>query len=1136
VASGQHVPLPPGALGLDYAAWNRKVRSVRHRCNPLALSLAAQKVYSSALRAREVATAWVQEACLAAGLGTTQVVHGEDEAGHVENKEESYEAAATTVAARADPASSGAEVIATTKAAPMVKVQSVLLSLAVVQQRLLDASSRLQQASCSDNHYGDFSLDALLAAAANEVDDVLTISVVLPLMEHANETARDVDKRERWVGQNTQVGDAAATLALRAVLLLPPRTRFLKDTIAGSSSSFKDDAEAIDSEKVNAKPIVHVRIPSHEKGGLRGNHGLMRLSFTLQQSEAGDTETTGDDSAEPSKESVDSAWWALQRYVREEGRKQTRALFSGSSAPPSRHDIRTKGRSDSDNVLTPRSFAKSLLGAGAMESSAENITSSSTAAASGAKSVLPSLAQMALARVLMKKVGDTSDDGLSVEALLDALSNDGTGSESHTLSSPQANKSSEDISANAPTGPAPYHPFFMVCVHIQSSYTKQKLMNRGKEEVMNTHTEGQHERALEKLHSWERNGLPTPPAENTSSSMNDGFRVSETAVGSGVGSTSNEEHQSKGEKRASVDNSDGEVEFARGVACLPTSSEVASSSSSSFNHARPQARTDLLSARWFRAAAAQGHLGAAVQLGYLCRTSSSLIDTPSHMADQDAMWCFLLAAEHGHAEACFHMGLCYAQGRGVERRESDAELWFRRAAAAGIAHSPLFPSLGQAGLPSQALLSPPFSASCSLVHAATASQVELNAAIAAAAAIEGAARCRRLAEPVNDGHRGHNHHHSSLSGDPCAQHELGLRYLQGCGVVQRDSEAVKWLRLAARHLETPTTTNMVSTRDMTMTAGTDNMGTTQMSSTRRDTHDTNYLAGTTPHPASSSSQAVFDMPSANDVLAAASGLSTNTTAAKAPALNAAAAAGARERQRLGVDLPGDSLLLAADALVQRRADVARLKEKLNQVQKKQSSPTSSTSQTNKSPSQGAAPSSVPTLPALAATTLTTTSGVPSEVKPLGFDDHNSWKSFESLQLNRDPRVLAAAAAAASLGHLCLGGRGESLPLADQNPVRWFQLAAEHGHAEACFHLGLCYAQGRGMEGTQANGGEANTWFEHAAALAHTQLEENDSRSERSIDTQPKHRDEGKTMGESKSGTAWDNGLRGSTGTSRAKHR
>jgi TPR repeat protein len=88
-----------------------------------------------------------------------------------------------------------------------------------------------------------------------------------------------------------------------------------------------------------------------------------------------------------------------------------------------------------------------------------------------------------------------------------------------------------------------------------------------------------------------------------------------------------------------------------------------------------------------------------------------------------------------------------------------------------------------------------------------------------------------------------------------------------------------------------------------------------------------------------------------------------------------------------------------------------------------------------------------------------------------------------LMLTRDPGLLAAAAAAAQLGLLCREGRGGALPPSERGAPFWFRQAAERGHAEACFNLGLLLAQGRGGGGGAA---EANFWFERAAALGRAQ--------------------------------------------------
>ena len=50
---------------------------------------------------------------------------------------------------------------------------------------------------------------------------------------------------------------------------------------------------------------------------------------------------------------------------------------------------------------------------------------------------------------------------------------------------------------------------------------------------------------------------------------------------------------------------------------------------------------------------------------------------------KEAIKCFLIAAEYGHADAQFHLGVCYHNGNGVGRNYKEAIKWFRKAAEQG---------------------------------------------------------------------------------------------------------------------------------------------------------------------------------------------------------------------------------------------------------------------------------------------------------------------------------------------------------------------------------------------------------------------------------------------------------------------
>ena len=45
------------------------------------------------------------------------------------------------------------------------------------------------------------------------------------------------------------------------------------------------------------------------------------------------------------------------------------------------------------------------------------------------------------------------------------------------------------------------------------------------------------------------------------------------------------------------------------------------------------------------------------------------------------------AAEQGHTEAQFNLGVCYASGRGVTKNEAEAVKWYRKSADQGFANA-----------------------------------------------------------------------------------------------------------------------------------------------------------------------------------------------------------------------------------------------------------------------------------------------------------------------------------------------------------------------------------------------------------------------------------------------------------------
>lgn len=119
----------------------------------------------------------------------------------------------------------------------------------------------------------------------------------------------------------------------------------------------------------------------------------------------------------------------------------------------------------------------------------------------------------------------------------------------------------------------------------------------------------------------------------------------------------------------------------------------------------------------------------------------------------DAVKCYLKAAECGHADAQFNLGVCYQSGTGVEKNMAEAAKWFSKAAEQG--HSSAQDSLG--------------------ICYYSGTGVEKNVT-------EAAKWFRNAAE----------------QGEVRSQYILGCCYAAGVGVSKNITEAVKWLRNAAR--------------------------------------------------------------------------------------------------------------------------------------------------------------------------------------------------------------------------------------------------------------------------------------------------------------------------------------------------
>ena len=85
---------------------------------------------------------------------------------------------------------------------------------------------------------------------------------------------------------------------------------------------------------------------------------------------------------------------------------------------------------------------------------------------------------------------------------------------------------------------------------------------------------------------------------------------------------------------------------------------------------------------WYRMAAELGHAEAQYNLGVMYATGEGV-----HEDDAEAARWYRRAAEQGNAEAQFHLGEAYLSGLGVPKDVDEATRWYRKAAEQGDART-----------------------------------------------------------------------------------------------------------------------------------------------------------------------------------------------------------------------------------------------------------------------------------------------------------------------------------------------------------------------------------------------------------------------------------------------------------------
>ena len=121
-----------------------------------------------------------------------------------------------------------------------------------------------------------------------------------------------------------------------------------------------------------------------------------------------------------------------------------------------------------------------------------------------------------------------------------------------------------------------------------------------------------------------------------------------------------------------------------------TASPISYSSSECYNKGVScEENSDYINAvYWYRKAAEQGHAGAQCNLG-VCYANGQGVNKSMY----EAVKWFRKAAEQGNAEAQCNLGECYYFGKGVSEDNNSAFYWFTKAAAQNIAWAQYF--LGQ---------------------------------------------------------------------------------------------------------------------------------------------------------------------------------------------------------------------------------------------------------------------------------------------------------------------------------------------------------------------------------------------------------------------------------------------------------
>ncbi|MCH5177072.1 MAG: SEL1-like repeat protein, partial [Prevotellaceae bacterium] len=187
--------------------------------------------------------------------------------------------------------------------------------------------------------------------------------------------------------------------------------------------------------------------------------------------------------------------------------------------------------------------------------------------------------------------------------------------------------------------------------------------------------------------------------------------------------------------------------------------------------------------QWFQKAAEQGHAEAQYALG-LCYYRGEGVQKNYAEAVQ---W-FQKAAEQGHADAQRALGVCYYNGEGVQKNDAEAVKWFQKVAEQG--HADAQYNLGLCYYRGYGMQQNYAEAVKWFRKAAEQGNADAQCAL-------GVCYAKGNGVPQNYEEAVKWYRKAAEQGYATAQYNLGWCYERGNGVGENSTEAAKWLRKAA---------------------------------------------------------------------------------------------------------------------------------------------------------------------------------------------------------------------------------------------------------------------------------------------------------------------------------------------------